>query len=77
MGMMQAIELVKDRKTKEPAPQAVIKVFEEVKKRGVLIGKGGVYGNVIRTGLMLNAGKTQVDELVEAIDAGLQVARGT
>jgi 4-aminobutyrate aminotransferase-like enzyme len=74
MGMMQAIELVKDRKTKEPAPQAVIKVFEEVKKRGVLIGKGGVYGNVIRTGLMLNAGKTQVDELVEAIDAGLMVA---
>jgi 4-aminobutyrate aminotransferase len=74
LGMMQALELVKDRKTKEPAPQAVVKVFEEAKKRGVLIGKGGVYGNVIRTGLMLNAGKTQVDELVEALDAGLAVA---
>jgi 4-aminobutyrate aminotransferase-like enzyme len=74
LGMMQALELVKDRKTKEPAPQAVVKVFEEAKKRGVLIGKGGVYGNVIRTGLMLNAGKTQVDELVEALDAGLTVA---
>jgi 4-aminobutyrate aminotransferase-like enzyme len=74
MGLMQAIELVKDRKTKEPAPQAVIKVFEEAKNHGVLIGKGGVYGNVIRTGLMLNAGKTQVDELVEAIDAGLTAA---
>jgi 4-aminobutyrate aminotransferase-like enzyme len=74
LGMMQAIELVKDRKTKEPAPQAVVKVFEEAKKRGVLIGKGGVYGNVIRTGLMLNAGRAQVDELVEAMDAGLSVA---
>jgi 4-aminobutyrate aminotransferase-like enzyme len=74
LGMMQAIELVKDRKTKEPATQAVLKVFEETKKRGVLLGKGGVYSNVIRTGLMLNAGKTQVDELVEAIDAGLTVA---
>src|SRR5688572_28988290 len=74
LGLMQAIELVKDHKTKEPAPQAVGKVFEEAKKRGVLIGKGGVYGNVIRTGLMLNAGKTQVDELVEALDAGLTVA---
>ena len=74
LGMMQAIELVKDRKTKEPAPAAVVKVFEEAKKRGVLLGKGGVYSNVIRTGLMLNAGKAQVDELVDAIDAGLAVA---
>lgn len=74
LGMMQAIELVKDRKTKEPAPQATVAVFEETKKRGVLIGKGGVYGNVIRTGLMLNAGKPQVDELVAALDAGLTLA---
>jgi 4-aminobutyrate aminotransferase len=74
LGMMQALELVKDRKTKEPAPAAVAAVFEEAKRRGVLLGKGGVYGNVIRTGLMLNAGRTQVDELVEAIDAGLMVA---
>jgi 4-aminobutyrate aminotransferase len=74
LGLMQAIELVKDRKTKEPAPMAVGKVFEECKKRGVLIGKGGVYGNVIRTGLMLNAGKAQADELADALDAGLTVA---
>ena len=72
--MMQALELVTDRQSKQPSPQAVAKVFEETKRRGVLIGKGGVYGNVIRTGLMLNAGKPQVDELVEALDAGLTVA---
>jgi 4-aminobutyrate aminotransferase-like enzyme len=74
MGMMQALELVVDRKTKQPNPAAVAKVFEETKRRGVLIGKGGVWGNVIRTGLMLNAGTSQVDELVEAIDAGLAIA---
>ena len=73
-GMMQAIELVSDRKTKKPDAASVGKVFEETKKRGVLIGKGGVYGNVIRTGLMLNAGKNQVDEMVDAIDAGLALA---
>jgi 4-aminobutyrate aminotransferase len=71
MGLMQALELVKDRETKEPAPQAVLKVFEETKRRGVLIGKGGLYGNVIRTGLMLNSTKDTVDELIEALDAAL------
>src|SRR5215470_18678180 len=45
LGLMQGIELVKDRETKEPAPQAVGTVFEETKKRRVLIGKGGLYGN--------------------------------
>jgi 4-aminobutyrate aminotransferase-like enzyme len=68
---MQAIELVKDPKTKEPFPEAVIKVFEETKRRGVLIGKGGLYGNVIRTGLMLNASNDTVDQLIKALDSGL------
>lgn len=71
MGLMQGIELVKDRETKEPAADAVLRVFEETKRRGVLIGKGGLYGNVIRTGLMLNSSKETVDELVNALDAGL------
>ncbi|HQX56888.1 MAG TPA: aspartate aminotransferase family protein, partial [Pyrinomonadaceae bacterium] len=62
MGLMQGIELVKDRQTKEPAPAAVLTVFEETKRQGVLIGKGGLYGNVIRTGMMLNSTKDNVDE---------------
>jgi 4-aminobutyrate aminotransferase len=70
MGLMLGVELVKDRKTKEPAPEAVLKVFEETKRRGVLIGKGGLYGNVIRTGLMLNSTTSDVDEMDEAMDAG-------
>jgi 4-aminobutyrate aminotransferase-like enzyme len=70
MGLMQGIELVKDRETKEPAPEAVLKVFEETKRQGVLIGKGGLYGNVIRTGLMLNSTTDHVDQLIAALDAG-------
>jgi 4-aminobutyrate aminotransferase len=73
MGLMQGIELVKDRETKEPAPQAVLKVFEETKRRGVLIGKGGLYGNVIRTGMMLNSTKDHVDEMIQALDAGFAI----
>ncbi len=37
-------------------------------ERGVLIGKGGLYGNVIRTGMMLNSTKDNVDELIKALD---------
>jgi 4-aminobutyrate aminotransferase-like enzyme len=74
MGLMQALELVADRKTKEPAPRAVLDVFEETRRRGVLIGKGGLYANVIRTGLALNATTNQVDELIAALDAGLAFA---
>jgi len=74
MGLMQALELVTDRKTKEPAPQAVLDVFEETRRAGVLIGKGGLYANVIRTGLPLNATNGHVDELVAALDRGLTFA---
>jgi 4-aminobutyrate aminotransferase len=74
MGLMQGLELVKDRKTKEPAAQAVLEVFEETRRQGVLIGKGGLYGNVIRLGFPLNAAKDHVDQLVAALDKGLTSA---
>ena len=69
MGLMQAIECVEDPKTKEPAPKAVLKVFEETRRRGVLIGKGGLHNNVIRLGPPLIATKSDIDELVTALDA--------
>ena len=71
LGLMQGLELVKDRVTKEPHPQAVLDVFEETKRRGVLIGKGGLYSSVIRTGMPLIANRSHVDELIAALDAGL------
>lgn len=74
MGMMQGIEFVKDRKTKEPSAQAAGKTVEEAKKHGVLMGKGGLYGNVIRIGPPLIAQKDHVDELIAALDAGLTEA---
>lgn len=74
LGLMQALEIVRDRKTKEPDAKATARIFEEGKKRGVLFGKGGVWGNVIRTGLMLNATKADADQLADALDAGLTAA---
>lgn len=37
---MQGVELVKDRKTKEPAPELTTRLFEATNERGLLIGKG-------------------------------------
>ena len=47
-GLMIGIELVKNQETKEPAKEETAKLMELAKDRGVLLGKGGVYGNVIR-----------------------------
>jgi 4-aminobutyrate aminotransferase len=48
MGLMQAIELVEDRTTKEPAAGKANQVMEAAKREGLLLGKGGLYGNTLR-----------------------------
>src|SRR5713101_2415316 len=68
MGLMQALELVKDRKTKEPAPEATTQLLERTRDNGLLVCKGGLYGNVIRLSPMLNIGKSDVDEAVRLLD---------
>ena len=45
---MCAIEIVKDRQTKEPAKELTNQIIKEANKRGLLILSAGVYGNVIR-----------------------------
>lgn len=72
MGLMQAIELVKDPKTKEPAPDLVAQLFEETRRRGLLIGKGGLYGNVIRISPPLIVTKGQVDDALRMFDEAFQ-----
>ena len=68
MGLMQALELVKDRKTKEPAPEATNQVMERARHNGLLIGKGGLYGNTLRLAPMLNTTKGDVDTAIELLD---------
>jgi 4-aminobutyrate aminotransferase len=68
MGLMQAMELVKDRVTKEPAVQEITAFMEECRKRGLLIGKGGLMGNVIRMSPPMNIAKADVDEAIRIMD---------
>jgi 4-aminobutyrate aminotransferase-like enzyme len=69
-GLMQGLELVKDETAgdRTPAPEAAVRLFEETKKRGLLIGKGGLYGNVIRIAPALNITKADIVEGLRIID---------
>jgi len=48
LGAMQAIELVKDRRTKEPAADETMKVINKAREKGLLLLRAGIYRNVIR-----------------------------
>jgi 4-aminobutyrate aminotransferase len=71
MGLMQGIELVKDRQTKEPAPQQTAAVMEAAKDRGLIIGKGGLFGNVLRISPALNVTREDADQAADLIDQAL------
>ena len=67
-GLMIGIELVKNRRTKEPDPESVNNLFEETKKQGLLIGKGGLYGNVLRIAPPLTVTEDQIEECLAKTD---------
>lgn len=68
MGLLQAIELVEDRETKTPAAAFTNRLMEAARDRHVLIGKGGMYGNVIRLSPPMNIGRGDVDEFMRRLD---------
>jgi 4-aminobutyrate aminotransferase-like enzyme len=68
MGLLLALELVEDRVTKKPSPAGTNAIMEEARKRGLLIGKGGFYGNVLRMSPPLNISKADVDEATRILD---------
>jgi len=72
MGLMQGVELV--REGKEPATEEILQVFEVTKRRGLLIGKGGLYGNVIRIAPPLNISEADVDEAMRILDEAFEEA---
>lgn len=74
MGLMQALELVVDRETKEPATQETLRVMTAARKQGLLIGKGGLWGNVLRVSPPMNVGKADVDEFAQKLDAAFEAA---
>lgn len=71
-GLMQGIELVKDKTTKEPSPKAASHLMDATKKYGLLIGKGGLYGNVMRIAPPLTASADDIAEALVLLERGLK-----
>ncbi len=73
-GLLIGVELVVDRQTKEPATQLTAAVHEGARQRGLLIGKGGVYSNVLRIKPPMCLTQEDADFLVDVLDATLASA---
>jgi len=68
---MQAIELVRDRKTKAPAPDVVEASIRAACERGLLLLRAGLYSNVIRTLVPLTITDAQLNEGLDVLEAAL------
>jgi len=73
MGLMQAMEFVVDETAgdRTPNPVATAAFFEACKERGLLIGKGGLHGNVLRIAPALNVSSAEIDEALAVMDEAL------
>ncbi len=74
-GLMIGVELVQDRGSKRIAPDLATSMLEEMRKRKVLIGKGGRYGNVLRIQPPYIFGAEDVNEFLEAFEESLAALR--
>jgi 4-aminobutyrate aminotransferase-like enzyme len=74
LGLMVAVELVRDRASKEPAPDVLGRVQNEAKRRGLIIGRGGLHANVIRICPPLIVSEGDVDDAVGILDASFTAA---
>jgi len=71
MGLMLGVELVRDRSTREPAPAETADLMELCKVRGLLLGKGGLSGNVLRIKPPMCLTRDDADFLVDCLDEAL------
>lgn len=70
-GLMIGVELVKDRTTKEPAKDECIAIFERTRELGLLIGKGGYFGNVLRIKPPMCITEADADFMLACLDIAI------
>ncbi|MGH7437058.1 MAG: aspartate aminotransferase family protein, partial [Polyangiaceae bacterium] len=68
-GLMLGVELVQNEKSgdRTPAAETALRIMEETKKRGLLIGRGGLYGNVLRVAPSLVVAKRDIEDALKIL----------
>jgi alanine-glyoxylate transaminase/(R)-3-amino-2-methylpropionate-pyruvate transaminase len=70
-GLMLGLELVKDRATKEPAKVETAQVLENAREMGLLLGKGGLFGQTVRFAPPMCINDADADFIVDVLDRSL------
>ncbi|HEX2132172.1 MAG TPA: aspartate aminotransferase family protein [Actinophytocola sp.] len=74
-GLMVGVELVEPGTT-TPSPAAAVTVLEETRRRGLLVGKGGLHNNVIRLAPPMTLTAEELDEALEMLAGAIAAADG-
>jgi 4-aminobutyrate aminotransferase-like enzyme len=76
MGLMQGVEFVEDETAGDRTPARALtgRIFEETKRRGLLVGKGGLEGNAFRISPALTVREGEVREALEILRESLNAA---
>jgi 4-aminobutyrate aminotransferase-like enzyme len=72
-GLMQGVEIVSDEPAGDRTPNvaATLQLFEETKRRGLLVGRGGLHGNVLRVAPPLIVARGEVAEALQILEESL------
>ena len=76
LGAMQAIELVKDRQSKEPAPEAARAIVKRCHDRGLIIITAGIFSNVIRLLMPVNIPQDQLHRGLDILEEAIAAEQG-
>ena len=68
MGLVMGLEFVRDKATREPAPELIKTVITECANNGLLVGSVGMYGNVIRVAPPLVITREEADESLDIME---------
>jgi 4-aminobutyrate aminotransferase len=71
-GLMVALELCRPGQGLDPWPEGAAALMEATRRHGLLIGKGGLYGNVLRISPPLSVTEDEVAEGLDIIEASLE-----